>query len=212
MSEPTENTPYVSRGGLKLAHALATFRVDPGGWRCADLGASTGGFTDCLLRAGADHVTCVDTAYGQLAWTIRNDPHVLVMERTNALRLPPVEEPFDLIVIDLGWTRQNLAIPAALRWTRPDGRIISLIKPHYELDAPERAGLLDRGVLAPEQASRVVDRVIDQLPTLGVNVLGVTRSPILGGAARRAGRGNAEWLVLLEPASAPDDAHRLPGH
>lgn len=196
----TEPTPYVSRGGLKLRHALDHFGVRPEGLVCADLGCSTGGFTDCLLQSGAARVYAVDTAYGQLAWTLRNDPRVVVVERSNALHVE-AREAVDLVAIDLGWTPQRLAIPAALRWLRggPDGRIISLIKPHYE--ASDRGGRGGRrGVLPEGEAERITAEVVATLPGLGVEVLGLVRSPILGGAGGRgksATTGNAEWLVLL---------------
>jgi 23S rRNA (cytidine1920-2'-O)/16S rRNA (cytidine1409-2'-O)-methyltransferase len=115
------DNPFVSRGGLKLRHALGEFGIDPAGLTCADLGCSTGGFTDCLLRAGAARVYAVDTAYGELAWSVRTDPRVRVMERTNALHAEPPEGGVDLVVIDLGWTKQALAVPAALRWLKPGG-------------------------------------------------------------------------------------------
>lgn len=215
MASPPETCPYVSRGGLKLRHALNAFGLDPSGLTCADLGCSTGGFTDCLLQAGAARVHSVDTAYGQLAWTLRNDPRVVVLERANALHtLPPA--PVDLVVVDIGWTPQRLAIPAALRWLRatPEARIISLIKPHYE--ASDRGGPReesgrtrggrgprDRGVLPEAEAQRITDEVVAALPPLGVDVLGLTKSPILGGAGGRsksATTGNTEWLVLLRRA------------
>src|ERR1041384_1734333 len=106
---------YVSRGGLKLAGALDAFNVDVKGWICADLGCNVGGFTDCLLQRGAAKVYAVDTGYGAFAWKLRNDPRVVVMERTNTLYLQPPAVGIDLVVIDLGWTRQIHAIPAALR-------------------------------------------------------------------------------------------------
>ncbi|CAG0999243.1 16S/23S rRNA (cytidine-2'-O)-methyltransferase TlyA [Phycisphaerales bacterium] len=183
---------YVSRGGLKLRHALDEFRIDPAGLTCADLGASTGGFTDCLLQAGAARVFAVDTAYGEFAWKLRNDPRVTLMERTNALHAAPVER-VDLVVLDLGWTPQRLAIPEAMRWLKPDGRVITLIKPHYEHKV--RGGELPRGgVLEEALAAEIARQVTTDLPALGVRVLGITKSPIAGGAKAR---GNAEWLALL---------------
>jgi len=192
-----EDRPYVSRGGLKLAHALDEFGIEPAGMTCADLGSSTGGFTDCLLRRGAARVYAVDTAYGELAWTLRNDPRVVVMERTNALHANPPEQ-VDLIVIDLGWTRQQRAIGAAIRWTAPGARIVSLIKPHYELGGDRVARAGSQGVLRDDLAERVAHETAASLPELGVRVLALTRSPIRGGRKGR-GTGNAEWLVLCEP-------------
>jgi 23S rRNA (cytidine1920-2'-O)/16S rRNA (cytidine1409-2'-O)-methyltransferase len=199
--------PYVSRGGLKLAAALDAFGLDVHALRCADLGCNVGGFTDCLLQRGAAGVYAVDTGYGTLAWKLRQDPRVTVLERCNALYLDPGTlagfTGCDLVVIDLGWTRQKLAIPAALRWLRkssaqPGPIIISLIKPHYEAERTELAGG-NRGVLDEAQAQMILTRVLEQMPVLGVTVTGHVRSPIRGGASR--GReGNVEYLALLTPA------------
>lgn len=190
--------PFVGRGGLKLAHALREFSIDLRALACADFGANIGGFTDCMLRAGAASVVAVDTGYGNLAWTLRNDPRVTVMERTNALHAAPPNGPVDFIAIDLGWTPQKHAIPAALRWLKPEGRIVSLLKPHYEVEKEEKP-LLARGVLPETDAQRIARRTAESLPALGVRVEGLTRSPIAGGAGK--GRsGNAEWLVLLSQA------------
>ncbi len=199
---PDPRNPYVSRGGLKLEHALDTFDLDVAGLACADLGCSTGGFTDCLLQRGAARVFAVDTAYGQLAWKLRSDDRVTVMERRNALHVD-APEPVDLVVLDLGWTRQDKAIPAALGWIGPGGRIVSLVKPHYEAD---RSQLGAGGVLDPIDAERLAESVRDELPALGVEVLGWTRSPVLGGAAgkrRKRGAGNPEWLALVRRISEP---------
>lgn len=191
----SDGRSFVSRGGEKLRHALDEFKVDIRGLTAADLGCSTGGFTDCLLRVGAARVYAVDTAYGELAWTLRNDPRVTVMERSNALHaLPP--EPVALVVMDLGWTPQRLAVPAAIKWLAPGGRIISLVKPHYELK--DEGGTLPRGgILDEAEAAKVVERVSSRFPDWGVRVLGMTKSPILGGTKRT---GNAEWLAMLEIA------------
>jgi predicted rRNA methylase YqxC with S4 and FtsJ domains len=138
-----QDNPFVSRGGLKLRHALDAFaeHVDPAGLCCADLGCSTGGFTDCLLRAGAARVFAVDTAYGELAWTLRNDDRVVVLERSNALHVEVPGEVterggVDLVVIDLGWTPQSKAIPAALRWIRPERGPGASLGSDSEEDAP----------------------------------------------------------------------------
>lgn len=198
-STPVE---FVGRGGLKLRHALDAFGLDPSGLVCADLGCNVGGFTDCLLRAGAASVYAVDTGYGALAWTLRKDPRVRVMERTNALHAPAPAEGVDLVVIDLGWTPQKHAVPAGVRWlgSRAGGRIVSLIKPHYELSREEGSNLLRDGVLGQDEAERVTARTVESLPALGVRVLGLTRSPIVGGEGKKNKQGNAEWLVLLERA------------
>lgn len=203
MSTPDPPHPFVSRGGLKLRHALDAFadQLDVRGMRCADFGSSTGGFTDVLLRAGAAHVTCVDTGYGVLAWTLRNDPRVTVRERENALHAaPPADgERMDLVVMDMGWTPQRLCVPAALRWLNPGGRIVSLVKPHYELSKDEQRELLVKGVLPEPEAERLTGRVLEAMPSLGSRVLACVRSPVLGGATRGKAHGNAEWLALLAP-------------
>lgn len=191
--------PYVSRGGLKLAHALREFSLDVSGLRCADFGCSTGGFTDCLIRHGAKSVVAIDTGYGQLAWKLRQDPRVTVRERSNALHLaPPATPEIDLVVADLGWTKQKLLVPAALKWLAPGGRIITLIKPHYEQDGPRRESV----VLEKEAASAIAHRIADEMPALGATVLAFTESPVLGGAksgSKSKGTGNTEWLALLKP-------------
>ena len=192
--------PYVSRGGLKLRHALDHFALDVTGFVCADLGCSTGGFTDCLLQAGAARVVAVDTGYGVLAWKLRQNPRVEVHERANALHLEPTAAA-DLVVIDLGWTPQRLCIPAALRWLKPGGRIITLIKPHYEAAKLPGASARPAPPVLPEnEAESVRDRVLAEMPALGVDVLGVTKSPITG--SKGAKKGNVEYLALLRPHRA----------
>ncbi|MFZ4575220.1 MAG: TlyA family RNA methyltransferase [Phycisphaerales bacterium] len=188
---------FVGRGGLKLRHALDTFAVDPRDFVCVDLGCSTGGFTDCLLQAGAAKVFAVDTAYGQLAWKLRKDPRVVVCERSNGLHLAP-KEPVDLTVADMGWTPQRLLIPAAVKWLKPGGAIISLIKPHYELKEAGRAELPRGGVLDPADAEKITNDIVAKLPQWGVVVKGLTRSPLLGGEHKGKGTGNAEWLVWAQ--------------
>ena len=189
---------FVSRAGAKLAHALEAFKVDVAGLRCADFGCNVGGFTDCMLKAGAARVTAIDTGYGALAWTLRNDPRVEVRERTNALHAVPPEGGVDLVTVDLAWTPQRLAVPAALKWLAPGGRIVSLVKPHYELRDDEKAWL-DRGFLPHERVAGVVERVAAEMPGLGAEVLGSVQSPLVGGkTSRKQGvPGNVEWLMLL---------------
>lgn len=192
---------FVSRAGAKLEHALEAFRVDVTGLRCADFGCNVGGFTDCLLQRGAARVMAVDTGYGALAWKLRQDPRVEVRERTNALHAEPPAGGVDLVVVDLAWTPQRLAVPAALRWLAPGGRIVTLVKPHYELRDEEKAWL-DRGFLPHERVPGVVARVEAEMPALGARVAGSAQSPVMGGkTSRKAGvPGNMEWLVLLEKA------------
>ena len=204
---------YVSRGGLKLEAALNAFELDVTDYICADLGCNVGGFTDCLLQRGAAHVYAVDTGYGQLAWKLRNDDRVTVMERTNAMHVDiealrsqsrelrsrsetgdtvaGSDWVVDLVSIDLAWTRQQHAIPAAMRWN--PRRIITLIKPHYESsDATDRKGHLDEA-----EAEHVMQQVLSDLP----GVVGCIRSPIKGGRGKGK-TGNVEYLALLELISA----------
>ena len=199
--EPSAAPPLASRAGTKLQHALQAFGVQVQGLVAADFGCNVGGFTDVLLRAGASRVFAVDTGYGALAWRLRQDPRVVTMERTNALHAEPPADRVDLVAFDLAWTPQRLAVPAALRWLRPGGRIVSLVKPHYELLESEKAWL-ERGFLPHERVPGVVDRVRTGMASLGARVLADTQSPITGGkTARRAGSpGNLEWLMLLTAA------------
>lgn len=192
--------PYVSRGGLKLAAALEVFALDVTGFVCADLGCNVGGFTDCLLQRGAAKVYAVDTGYGELAWKLRNDRRVVVAERTNALHVDVEstignpQSPIHLVAIDLGWTPQRHAIPAALRWQ--PRQIITLVKPHYEATDQQKRG--KRGIMADEEAAAIAERVLDELPALGVRVVGHILSPVRGGAGKGK-RGNVEYLALVEP-------------
>ena len=137
---------FVSRAGEKLDHAIEEFEIQVEGLACADFGCNVGGFTDCLLKRGASSVIAIETGYGVLEWKLRNDSRVDVRERTNALHAEPPETPVDLVVIDLAWTPQRLALPAADAWLGPEGRILTLVKPHYELPE-DMKDLLDRGFL-----------------------------------------------------------------
>ena len=204
MAAPDPRPPeerFVSRAGAKLEHALEAFGVSVAGLRCADFGCNVGGFTDCLLQRGAARVTAVDTGYGALAWRLRQDPRVEVRERTNALHADPPAGGVDLVVVDLAWTPQRLAVPAAMRWLAPGGRVVTLVKPHYELRDDEKAWL-DRGFLPHDRVPGVVARVEAAMPALGARVTGSAQSPLVGGkTSRKAGvPGNVEWLLLLEKA------------
>lgn len=201
----TREPEYVSRGGHKLAAALDAFGVDPAGRACADLGCSTGGFTDCLLRRGASAVYAVDTAYGELAWTLRNDPRVTVMERTNALHAdPPDGAGVTLVAIDLGWTPMSKALPAAARWLDRGGEIVALLKPQYEDPispaAPRAAGAR---TLDDQRSERVARDRVATLRAEGWDVADPIASPVRGGARRKGGKGagNIEWLTLVRIAT-----------
>jgi len=177
---------YVTRSGLKLEYALEVFAIDPSGKTCADLGSHQGGFVDCLLSRSAARVYSVDTSYGTLAWKLRQDRRVVVMERTNAMHLE-LPEVVDLVTIDVGWTRQRHVLPAARRLLAPDGRIISLVKPQYEAAETQR----EAGVVAEGDLESVLARVRIDVQEAGLELLGETRSPLRGGG------GNAEFLFLL---------------
>lgn len=179
---------YVSRAGAKLAHALETFGVHVEGKICADFGASTGGFTDCLLQYGASKVYSVETGYGVLDWKLRNDSRVIVMERENAMH-STLPEKAELITVDVSWTKLEKVLPNVLANLAPGGEIIALLKPHYE--APDR---VRKGKLSDEDAKQVRNEVIEKLPSLGVQLLAQTTSPIVGERA-----GNTEYLLHLKP-------------
>jgi 23S rRNA (cytidine1920-2'-O)/16S rRNA (cytidine1409-2'-O)-methyltransferase len=197
----SEGKTFVSRAGEKLDAALEAFAIDCTGLRCADFGCNVGGFVDCMLQRGAASVIAVDTGYGALAWKLRQDPRVETRERTNALHAEPPTTPVDLISIDLAWTQQRLAIPAALRWLAPEGRILTLIKPHYEVEGAEKSWL-DRGFLPQEKAPLVLERVLAHMPTYGAEVLGCMQSPLVGGkSSRKQGvPGNVEYVAFVRRA------------
>lgn len=187
--------PFVSRAGLKLEHALETFQLDVTNLRCVDLGCNVGGFTDCLLQRGASAVYAVDTGYGTLAWKLRGDDRVVTLERTNALHMDAVAQ-VDLAVVDLGWTKQTLAIPAAKNWTS-SGQIITLVKPQYELTEEEKLEESVASGLSDEIVQRVLDRVRCEITRLGLHVVAETVSPIRGKKSSKRGCGNEEHLMLI---------------
>lgn len=153
---------------------------------CADLGSHVGGFVDCLLRRGAKRVYSVDTSYGTLAWTLRRDPRVVVLERTNAMHVD-LPEPVDLVTIDVGWTRQSKILPTAARLLTPVGHVVTLVKPHYEV---EKSLLVD-GVLPDEHFDSVTSDVLRAIEQSGWNVVAKCESPIRGHG------GNRELFALL---------------
>lgn len=181
---------FVSRGGIKLQAALSKFHIDVAGKTVLDVGSSTGGFVDCLLQNGAEKVYAVDTAYGELAWKLRGDPRVIVMERTNILHLcnlPNEAEKVDLITIDAGWTKLELVLPAIKKFLKKSGLIIALLKPHYEANQK----MLVKGVLPLELAVGIKNQVSSNIAELRFKVLEEMESPILGGS------GNKEYLLKL---------------
>jgi len=177
---------FVSRGGEKLEAALQHFAVEVAGRTCADLGSHVGGFVDCLLRSGAARVYSVDTAYGILAWKLRKDPRVTVLERTNAMHVT-LPETVELVTVDVGWTPQSKILPNVTGMLSPAARVITLIKPHYE--AAEN--LLVNGVLPDERVDGVVETVLDDVKCVGWTVLDTFPSPLRGHA------GNREVFALL---------------
>ena len=184
------NSPYVSRGGLKLAHGLDHFRIDPAGMVALDLGASTGGFSDVLVQRGTTKVYAVDVGHGQLDWRLRNEPKVVVLERTNARHLNRdlIPEPVDLVVADMSFISLRLALPAALQLAGPDASMIAPIKPQFEVGKGEvgKGGV----VRDPALHQRVCDEIARWLTVeQGWAVLGVTASPITGP------KGNREFLI-----------------
>lgn len=184
--------PYVSRGGLKLEAALQRFDIDVIGLRCLDVGASTGGFTDCLLQHGASHVTAVDVGYGQLHWTLRSDPRVTVIERTNIRHLDAgvVGEPVDLACIDVSFISLRIVIPVVSGFVRRPGRMVCLIKPQFEVGK----GLVGKGgvVRDPSLHRKVIEDLTKTFSALGLRRAGIIPSPILGP------KGNQEYLAYLK--------------
>ena len=186
-----EALPYVSRGGFKLEKALQVFPVDPAGYTCIDCGASTGGFTDVLLKNGAEKVYAVDVGYGQLAWSLRNDPRVISMERTNVRYLTPeqIPEPLDMAVMDLSFISVRLILPAVCPLLKENAEVICLIKPQFEAGREEVG---KKGVVRdPKVHLDVLERFLAFVPTAGFTVMGLDFSPIKGP------EGNIEYLGYL---------------
>ena len=183
--------PYVSRGGLKLEKALRDFGIQPIDYVCSDSGASTGGFTDCLLQQGAKKVFAIDVGYGQLDWKIRSDPRVVVMERTNVRYVTPEQlgEPLDLSVIDVSFISLKIVLPVVKTFLKSTGQVVCLIKPQFEA-GKDKVG--KKGVVRePETHKEVLDNFITLAKDLNFNILGLTYSPVKGP------EGNIEFLAHL---------------
>jgi 23S rRNA (cytidine1920-2'-O)/16S rRNA (cytidine1409-2'-O)-methyltransferase len=184
--------PYVSRGGVKLAHALDHFGISVRGRKALDIGASTGGFTHCLLLRGIETVWAVDVGYGQLAWALRQDPRVRVLERTNARYLAPADigPPVDLAVIDASFISLKLLIPALLPLLKPRGEILALVKPQFEVGR----GQVGKGGVVRREEDRLlaVQDLAAYFEGLGLVVSEPTASPILGA------KGNQEFFLYLQ--------------
>ena len=183
--------PYVSRGGWKLEKALRDFGVKPEGFVCSDSGASTGGFTDCLLQQGAKKVFAIDVGYGQLDWKIRSDERVVVMERTNIRYVTPEDlgEPLDLSVIDVSFISLSIVLPAIKNLLKPTGQVLCLIKPQFEAGR-EKVG--KKGVVRdPDTHKEVLDNFVSLANSLDFTIMGLTFSPVKGP------EGNIEFLGHL---------------
>ena len=196
--------PYVSRGGLKLEKALRDFGVDPTGYVCSDSGASTGGFTDCLLQQGAKKVFAIDVGYGQLDWKIRSDPRVVVMERTNVRYVTPEQlgEPLDLSVVDVSFISLKIVLPVIKTFLKKNGQVLCLIKPQFEAGR-DKVG--KKGVVRePQTHIEVLDDFVALTKELEFTILGLTFSPVKGP------EGNIEFLAHLtlddKPGIAVDTA------
>jgi 23S rRNA (cytidine1920-2'-O)/16S rRNA (cytidine1409-2'-O)-methyltransferase len=195
--EVRERLPYVSRGGLKLAAALDTFDVPVSGAVCADVGASTGGFTDCLLQRGAARVYAIDVGYGQLAWKLRQDERVVVMERTNARYLDMLPELVQIVTIDVSFISLSLLLSSVVRWLDYGADVVPLVKPQFEAGR-EQVG--KGGVVRdPAVHRQVLEEVAGYATARGLAVHGLIRSPITGPA------GNVEFLMHLRQGSAGGD-------
>ncbi len=177
--------PFVSRAGRKLAHALDHFGVDPAGWICLDVGASTGGFTDCLLQRGAARIYALDVGYGQLEQRLRNDPRVVAMDRINARYLAPdaLPEPCDLITVDVSFISLLKVVPALLPHLAAEGLLLPMIKPQFEAG---RGAVGKGGILRDEEVrGRVVRQCVEGIAALGLPPLGVFDSPVAGSGGNR---------------------------
>jgi 23S rRNA (cytidine1920-2'-O)/16S rRNA (cytidine1409-2'-O)-methyltransferase len=200
-----QGLPYVSRGGLKLEAALDAFGLVVDDLVAADVGASTGGFTDCLLQRGARRVYAVDVGYGQLAWKLRQDPRVVVMERTNARYLEELPEPVDFASIDASFISLKLILPRVRDWLTPDGTIVALIKPQFEAG---RRQVGKGGVVRdPAVHRRVLEELLGWAHVHDFFAWGLIRSPLEGPA------GNIEFLAWLKlvPPPTPLDLDRAVG-
>lgn len=196
---------FVSRGGEKLLGALEIFPINPSGLTCADVGASTGGFTDCLLQYGAVKVYCIDVGKGILHWKLRNDPRVVVMEETNARHVASLPEPVQLVTCDASFISLKILLPVILNWFQPapaSGEILALIKPQFEAGRADVARG-DGVVRDPLIYRRVLTDILAFAESQGCGLRGLVRSPLLGP------KGNTEFLVWLAPGTKDQPAETL---
>ena len=188
-----QKSAYVSRGGYKLAAALDAFAIDPAGRICADVGASTGGFTDVLLQRGAEKVYAIDVGYGDLAWKLRTDARVVVMERTNARHVTALPEPVSLVTVDASFISLKTLLPAIEKWLAPQADIVTLIKPQFE--APKNAVGVG-GVVRNRAVHRtVLVEILQWVRAHGLIPRALILSPITGPA------GNREFLLHISPSA-----------
>jgi 23S rRNA (cytidine1920-2'-O)/16S rRNA (cytidine1409-2'-O)-methyltransferase len=195
---------FVSRGGEKLEAALTRFGVDISGVVAADVGASTGGFTDCLLQRGASRVYAIDVGYGQLAWRLRNDDRVVVMERTNARHVESLPESVDVATVDVSFISLKLILPAVKGWLAPDGQVLALIKPQHEAGRREvgKGGV----VRDPEVHRAVLTRIVEVAAGLELGLCGLMPSPL------RRSSGNIEFLGWWRLGARGMEAQRVIAH
>ncbi len=186
-----KDIPFVSRGGVKLAAALATFSVDPAGMTVMDVGCSTGGFTDCLLAQGAAKVYAIDVGYGQLDWSLRNDPRIILLEKTNIryLEKERIPEMLDLIVIDVSFISLTKVLPRMHDFLRISGDIIALVKPQFELSK----GMIEKGGIVRDETKRLsaLKKICEFSEEARLSVLGISDSPVTGQ------KGNREYFIHL---------------
>jgi 23S rRNA (cytidine1920-2'-O)/16S rRNA (cytidine1409-2'-O)-methyltransferase len=184
-----QDLPYVSRGGLKLAAALDEFKIELSNAICADVGASTGGFTDVLLQRGASRVYAIDVGYGQLDWKLRQNERVVVMERTNARYLESLPEPVNLVTIDASFISLTLILPTAKKWLATPGLVVALVKPQFEAGR----GQVGKGGVVRDKAvhRQVLENIVNFAAGAGFKLLSLIPSPITGPA------GNHEFLICL---------------
>jgi 23S rRNA (cytidine1920-2'-O)/16S rRNA (cytidine1409-2'-O)-methyltransferase len=195
---------FVSRGGDKLLAALEAFPINPAGMICADVGSSTGGFSDCLLQHGAARIYAIDVGKGILHWKLRSDPRIVVMEATNARYVESLPEQVQLIVCDASFISLKTLIPVFSHWLASDGQVITLIKPQFEAGRADVARG-DGVVRDPSIHRRVLEDVLDFVQKLGLGVRGLIRSPLVGP------KGNTEFLAWLDPQKTSTDVDRLVG-
>jgi 23S rRNA (cytidine1920-2'-O)/16S rRNA (cytidine1409-2'-O)-methyltransferase len=186
---------FVSRGGEKLEAALQQFAIEMRDSVCADVGSSTGGFTDCLLQHGAAKVYAIDVGKGQLHWKLRQDPRVAVMEETNARNLQQLPELVDFVTVDASFISLKTLLPSIKVWLKPDGEIVALIKPQFEAGKQE-AGRGKGVIRDPQIHRRILEEVLQFAEQQGLNVRGLIRSPLSGP------KGNVEFLIWLARTSS----------